>query len=759
MMLKKNGGYEQEGSTFSGLFWGKDNPLPIPLIGVEVAVKVIDFAAKVTVQQAYRNFEDKPIEAVYSFPLPESAAVCGFEVETQDKKLVGKVEESEKAFRLYEEAMDEGHGAFLLEQDRPNVFTANIGNLLPKRSAVVRIVYVQELNASNGNIHLLIPTTISPRYLPLEQWIKMDPVEIDHINPPVVLGKVPYGLRLTTEIDLSGGIRSVRSPSHPVRVDLDDTRAIVTLEGEDIQLDQDFVLNIEPKEPALPVIRLAKDRDEYVAMLTFTPKAQPSPPTNSEIIFLLDRSGSMGGESIDQARNALQICLHSLSQGDRFNIIGFGNSYELMFPECVDYTQKTLDQAIRKIKKTDADLGGTEIYQPLRKALEMDASLPKRIVLITDGQFGNEKEVIRLCRHHKNSVTVFPVGIGRGVNEYALKAIARATGGVAEFIHPNERVEPKIVRQFSRLREAGSKTVRIDWGEYGDGLTIPKELPTLFQGDRAVVFKRIRALKPGLVKVYFGDGDSEECWTIELTSGNVLDDESIPILMVRRRIQELEERLDLDDSGQGDAKRRREIIELGCGYGLISSLTSYVAIETRPDADPSEQAEYRRVPIALTRGWGGVDAGVEYCIATFTRRALKGETVSQMRRWFSSPKLLKVEERRAEADLTHDELVRLINLQKFEGYWEYGPELRELFEMAPKLYYNIAQEIDSSAVMREEIIATILALDLLEKKFKRYESEWRLIALKAYQWLEQQKIDRRRVQEILLTVRVRTALS
>ena len=139
----------------------------VPLKGVQIDVKASGVAARVTVAQRYQNSEDVPVEAVYSFPLEESCAVCAFEVEIGGKRIVGKVEEREKAFEQYDDAMAKGHGAFLMDQDWPNIFTASVGNLLPKQEATVRITYVTELEQSGDAIRLMIPTTISPRYIPL----------------------------------------------------------------------------------------------------------------------------------------------------------------------------------------------------------------------------------------------------------------------------------------------------------------------------------------------------------------------------------------------------------------------------------------------------------------------------------------------------------------------------------------------------------------------------------------------------------------
>ncbi|MCS6783520.1 MAG: VIT domain-containing protein, partial [Gloeomargarita sp. SKYG98] len=138
---------------------------PIPLRGVDFDVTIRDIGAQVTVSQHFQNVESQPIEAVYSFPLPEGAAICGFEVRLGERVITGRVEEKETAFAQYDEALKEGQGAYLIDQDRPNIFTISVGNLLPQQSVVIRIRYVQELETHATGGRLVIPTTISPRYV------------------------------------------------------------------------------------------------------------------------------------------------------------------------------------------------------------------------------------------------------------------------------------------------------------------------------------------------------------------------------------------------------------------------------------------------------------------------------------------------------------------------------------------------------------------------------------------------------------------
>ncbi|MEN9262275.1 MAG: VIT domain-containing protein, partial [Thermostichus sp. HHBFW_bins_43] len=241
---------------------------PIPLRGVDFKVTIRDVGAWVTVAQHFQNVEEQPIEAVYSFPLPEGAAICGFEVRLGERVITGRVEEKETAFAQYDEAIQEGHGAYLVDEDRPNIFTISVGNLLPQQSVVVQIAYVQELDTLPDGGRFVIPTTISPRYVPQEQLQTASASELLHINPPRVLGSLPYGLTIQVDLAASSPIRSVESPSHPIRCLLNGDQATVELVGENIQLDQDFVLSYALQHSHRPHILLAKDMgsEGYVAM-------------------------------------------------------------------------------------------------------------------------------------------------------------------------------------------------------------------------------------------------------------------------------------------------------------------------------------------------------------------------------------------------------------------------------------------------------------------------------------------------------------
>ncbi|HYE85638.1 MAG TPA: VIT and VWA domain-containing protein, partial [Vicinamibacterales bacterium] len=353
----------------------------VPLRGVSIEASVTGVAARVSVAQRYQNLEKVPVEAVYSFPLDASAAVCGFEVEVGGKRIVGKVEEREKAFEKYDQAVAEGHGAFLVDQDRPNIFTASVGNLLPGQEVVVKLSYVSELPQTKDSLRVLIPTTISPRYIPPDQARTMDAAELDHLNPPVML-QVPYGLTLNVNIDAGSDIREIASLSHPAQVRVSGKTAQVSLVGQNIQLDQDFVLTVALADAHKPSAIVARDSAGVRAvMVNLIPDLSGLKRAPCEYLFIIDRSGSMDGPSIAQARSALQLALRSLDEGDYFNVIGFGTSYEPMFPASVAYDETTLTSAAAKVGTMEANLGGTEMLAPVRFALEAPrcGELPRQV--------------------------------------------------------------------------------------------------------------------------------------------------------------------------------------------------------------------------------------------------------------------------------------------------------------------------------------------------------------------------------------------
>lgn len=582
---------------------------PIPLEGVKIDAVMSGACVEVTVTQRYRNTEASPVEAVYVFPLEEGAAVCGFAARIGERVIRGRVEEREEAFALYDDAMMEGHGAYLLDQERPDVFRASVGNLGPGQAVELQIRYVALARREGEALRLQIPTTVSPRYVPA------GPPEVGEPDGEVVNPErwpaVPYGLSLG--VTVSGALRRVESPSHPVRTTLEDDGARVELAQDGAALDRDFVLLVEAREPHRPIARVAREEDgQRVAMVTFLPELDEAERRGHEVVFLLDCSGSMGGESIAQARRALALCVRALSPEDTFQIVRFGSRSEQLFDAPRRYDDESLARASAYVERIDADLGGTEILTPLRAILERapDPERPRRVLLLTDGQVSNEDQVIAHAKAHAGTARVFTFGIGAGASAHLVRGVARASRAATEMIYPGERIEPKVLRMFARVRTPALDDVRVDWG----GLSVepaPGRTPPIFAGDALTIFARITAGDASEVALRTG----ERRWAVPLDLERAEAGGPIPALWAKERIRDLEEGETRRGSAQARAggrdRKREALVALGKRYGLTSSATSYVAIEERSEDERTDApAQLRKIPIALTTGWGGARRGM-----------------------------------------------------------------------------------------------------------------------------------------------------
>jgi hypothetical protein len=755
----------------AGLFTGTKSA--VPLTGVTVDAEITNLCARVTVSQRYVNTEATPIEAVYVFPLDEASAVSGFEAIVDGTLVVGEVKEREEAFKIYDEAMEQGHGAFLLDEERPDVFQASVGNLPPGKDVLLKLTYVSELSMAGGSIRFVVPTTVSPRYAPVEDRSGVGRPDSEALNPPVSW-TVPYGLNLSARLALTGPIGHIESPSHPIAIAVNGSEATVTLSQREAVLDQDFVLAVETPALAAPQAWIERnDNGDDAVAIAFAParRAEVSP---AEVIFVVDRSGSMAGTSIEEVRNALQLCLRSLVHGCYFNIIGFGTKNDMLFPQSRSYDEATLAAATAHVSGMQADLGGTEILRALEAVFNQSrpTSMARQVVVMTDGEVTNTDAVLAFVRKHEAYARVFTFGIGAGPSHHLVRGLARAGGGAAEFIMPGERASAKVTRQLARVLSPAFTNVRLDWG----GLEVaqaPSVVPPVFEDGRLLVY--------GLVKT---PREKRQQTTIRLladsSSGPVAYDvrldpwqttgqthRTVATLTARARIRELEEHPEwIAARGSKQTNRKanthvKEIVELSLRYGLMSRETSYVAVERR-ESPVLGDVQLRRIPVALTRGWGdlarigfgGMDATADFTTALpFGNRvtgAVVGRSMSGPRperslfsRVFSKSTMPSsceqpslVPEPGAAHPAPADPMLRLIALQHADGSWDLNRELALAVGGRLADLEKALEDIAPATAATRQAWATALAVSWLERNGAHAAGDWRLLALKARHWLD-----------------------
>ena len=745
---------------------------PIPLEGVSVEATIKDFCTRVVLTQRYCNREEKTVEALYVFPVDETAAVCGFEAFIDDVHVVSEVKEREEAFEIYDDAIAEGHGAYLLDQERPDVFTASIGNIPPGKEVLVKITYVTEIGLEGDNLRFVLPTTVSPRYAPQEDRVAVGPSPAEAVNPPVAW-KVPYGLDLTVQLEMPSTIRSVESPSHPICFEPNGQRGTVKLGERVSALDRDFVLLVNISEPYEPRAWVEEDGKGCAAMVAFQPKFEVK-EASCELIFVVDRSGSMGGTSMTEARNALQLCLRSLSEGTHFNIVGFGSSFEMLFPESRAYNDQSLTEASQHVKQLRADLGGTEILAPLKAVLEKkpNPELPRQVFLLTDGQVSNTEAVISLVRKHSGTTRVFTFGIGAGASHHLVRGVARAGEGAAELIYPGERIEGKVLRQLEKAMTPALSDVKVDWGSLAVRQA-PHRVPPVFGGGRLLLYGFMEEIPDETVEVGLTarTPEKELSFKVPVNFGQRRESDLVTTLAAKAMLRDLEEGASPFHDGKGSLQKRKggkdrvkeEAVRLGVTYGLVSKWTSFVAVEER-ETPVKGMMELRKVPIALTRGWGGLEdmaflgAAKGLIQQKRVHRAAAPalfDRIGDASDLYRETSAMSVELERTSSDifepaspgLSSSPMVhskapaqrpfdRLVALQHADGSWDFTKDLADILgRPLAELEATIKDAIGDQKQIRRAW-ATALAVIWLKIEAHEWAAEWSLLEKKARKWLD-----------------------
>ena len=627
----------------------------------------------------------------------------------------------------------------------------------------MRVTYVTELTIDDSRLRFVIPTTVSPRYAPATDLSGVGRPDVDTLNPPVAW-TVPYGLNLTVHLRMPGAVTAIESPSHPVSLRLNGRDATVSLAQQDVAMDRDFVLSVEAEGFDAPHALCEASAEGHAIGVAFAPRF-PTSSVPAEVIFLVDRSGSMGGSSIEEVRNALQLCLRSLTPGCRFNIVGFGSEFESLFRSSRPYDQASLADATAHVQRLDATLGGTEILSPLEFVLRqpVSADLPRQVVILTDGQVTNTDAVLALASAHAGSARIFTFGIGAGASAHLVRGLARAGGGTAEFIAPGERIEPKVLRQLSRLLSPALSDVKVEWVG-ADVTQVPADVPPVFAGSRLLLYGWAKSGRPSSLRLRANTPSGPLVFEVPITEADkpsaVAAPGAVAILAARARIRELEEGSEWlsgrgsRQHGRREARDTSEIVRLACAYGLLSRETSFVAVERR-ETPVAGEVQLRRIPVAMTSGWGGLtrsrmgggrgygedDAAIAYSLSPPPRASfdMVMPRLSVSSNFFGRARRLL----RKTTEVTHADdrpassaMAALVILQEADGSWPFNEELAGVLGVELE---TLREAMDGTPGPEDLVLrawATALALAWLERNAADAKEEWSLLAKKAQAWLD-----------------------
>jgi len=555
----------------------------LPLRSTATEVHIAGVIADVVVTQVYRNDGAVPIHARYVFPASTRAAVYGMKMTVGARTLVAQIRERAQARRAYEEAKRAGKRASLLEQDRPNVFSMNVANILPGDVVTVELRYTELLVPTEGTYELVVPSVVGPRYVgAAARAAPVCTARGTSAIPYQWAGAPPsYGFDLSVTLDGGMPIRGVSSPSHAIHTAWGAHRhgAAVTLEGNDPAAGtRDFVLRyrLAGREIASGLL-LYQGADESFFVLTVQPP--PRPPADlippREYVFIVDVSGSMSGFPLDTSKTLLRGLVGRLRPVDRFNVVLFAGGSSLYASESVTATAQHIDDAIAWIDGQHSG-GGTELLGALRRAMALPqppAAMARSFVVVTDGYIYEDAAMFDYVRDHLGDASVFAFGIGTSVNRHLIEGLAHA--GLGEpFVVLGPDQADAVARRFRRIIEA---PVLTDVHVAYDGLSVydvqPASIPDVFAERPVVVLGKYRGAARGTITLSGVSGRGRFVDRIDVSQFTPrADNRALAYLWARNAIAQL------SDFGGRD-EHRDAIVALGLRYNLLTAFTSFVAVE------------------------------------------------------------------------------------------------------------------------------------------------------------------------------------
>jgi Ca-activated chloride channel family protein len=606
----------------------------LPLEAMDVHARAVGLDVRVELRQTFVNNLAQPIEATYIFPLPDRSAVNRFRLRVGERVIEGVIDERGQARQNYEEAIRAGHRAAIAEEERPDVFTVRVGNLMPGQRAEVQIDLVGALAVERNEATFRFPLVVAPRYIPGQPLTgesvgagvasDTDAVpDASRITPPVLLRGYPNPVRLSLRVDVDPAglpISRLRSSLHAVTdIPGEGGRRRIELSRAE-RLDRDFVLRYALGDGAVRTsLLLARDPDgqmDSFALTLLPPEQGAAGERPRDVVLVLDRSGSMGGWKMIAARRAAARMVDSLSEQDRFAVLAFDDRIDAPAALPADALSVAADRnrfrAVEFLAGLEAR-GGTEMAAPLMRAAELLGGgyrdRERILVLVTDGQIGNEDQILRELAPRLRGARVFALGVDRAVNEGFLRRLADLGGGGAELVESEDRLDEVMERVHRRIGTPVVTEISVE----GDGLEIepgsisPGRLPDLMSGAPVVIRGRARGEGGGSI-VLRGVDRAGQPWQ-ERVSGRTGGGGECAALWARAMIRDLEDRYAIGAGDTGALARR--IVDLSIRFSVLSRFTAFLAVDRSEKVNPGGKQHRSVQAVEPASGWDMLGADEE----------------------------------------------------------------------------------------------------------------------------------------------------
>jgi Ca-activated chloride channel family protein len=579
--------------------------LPLDEIGLRAAITGL--AVRTELTQSFRNPFTEPLEATYIFPLPDRSAVTALRMTAGDRVVEGVLKERGAARADYDRAVEEGRRASIAEEDRPGVFTMRVGNIMPGERVTVRLDLAGLLPYEDGDVTFRFPLVVAPRYIPgtplpgASAGDGMAPdtdavPDASRITPPVLLPGFPNPVRFTAVIDVDPAGLPLADARCSLPIDEeDDGRRLRVRPGQ--RLDRDLVLRLRLGAEDAITTSLVTGTETFVC--TVLPPTVAVPARPRDVLLALDRSGSMAGWKIAAARRAAARIVDTLTSADRFAVVAFDHQLETPpdLPEqLVPATDRSRFRAVRHLADLEAR-GGTEMTLWVQAAARIfaaeDTGRDRVVVLITDGQVGDEDRLLRQAGPLFASTRIHTVGVDSAVNAGFLRRLAESSGGRCELVESEDRLDEAMSAIHRRIGAPLLTGLSVRGAGVDPGSLTPARLPDVFPGAPVVISGRFRGADPVTVS-----GDlAGEPWQVELT-GQPSDNASLPAIWARSRVRDLEDRY----VARSTSDLEREIVSVSLTYRVLSRFTAFVAVDDRVVNEGGTRHHVTQ-PVELPHGW------------------------------------------------------------------------------------------------------------------------------------------------------------
>ena len=596
----------------------------LPLKATEVSVSIAGMIADITVKQIYKNEGNKTIEAIYTFPGSTRAAVYAMVMNVGKKRIVAKIKEKGEARQIYEDAKSEGKTASLLEQERPNVFTMNVANILPNDSITIEMSYTETLLSTDGVYQFIYPTVVGPRYGGSVGTATTSSISNPtfNANPYTKDSLLPLStFAIHTTIQAGMPVSEVKSSSHAILTQTIADKTEVELgENETYSGNRDFILNYQLRGNAIQsgLLTYQEDGEKFFFLNLQPPKrVEQKEIVKREYIFIVDVSGSMSGFPLDISKKIMAKTIRNLQVYEKFNIVLFAGGSEVFAEKSVFATDINKLKAIRYLNMTHGG-GGTELLSALKNAFSLDTTggYSRSAVILTDGYVTVEKDAYQIIRNHLNTTNVFAFGIGTSVNRYIIEGIAYSGLGEHFVVTSGTEADSAADKFYAYIQSPLLTDIHIDFGEMKVKDVQPTAIPDMFAARPLYIFGKYEGQLAGELRITGKMGGKDTVISQSILSPKEKRktaptySQTIPLATIspqktQRAIRYLWAREAIkwksDYEPLVDSVRKKEITDLGLKYHLLTDYTSFVAVYEKVRNKSGEDTTIRQV-LSLPEG-------------------------------------------------------------------------------------------------------------------------------------------------------------